>query len=193
MTNENTKTKLSEIEEIPINDFSKLSDLIKKHRYGLGVNLSHMRHIKEIKDLFKSFDYALIQITINMVYFYMLLIAVGALVLENYFLLFALPILFIFKNSGIIDTWIIGLVSVLIFIVVMFFWKDNRTLHFILYGVLLTYSTSKIAFYSFTKKLKEKSLKSERDFCLLFQMVIITITDNRKNEIYKNEENNKST
>lgn len=192
-TTENHKTKISDIEEIPINDFSRFTDLLKKGRYGLGVNLSYMNRIKDIKGMLKLSDYFLIRLTLNLVYLYILTIVIGAIIVSNYYLLIGIPIFYIFKNSGIIDIWIVVLISVVLFIIITIFNLNSISLYAILSGIYLTYVSSKIAFLTFINKMKEKSLKTENNFCLLFQMNLITITDVRKNEVYSIHENNKNT
>jgi len=190
---ENFKTNLIDIEEIPINDFSKLKELIDKGRYGLGVNLSYIRHLKDIKEMFKFSDYILIKLFRNFVYLLMLLAVTGAIIFSNYYLLIGIPLFLILKDSGIIDIWISILISAILLILIFVFNIDDSTFWILLFGSALTYISSKFSYQTFIKKMKEKSLKTEKNFCLSFQMNFITITDVGNNEIYSIENNKKST
>ncbi len=191
-TTEDIKIKLSEIEEVPINDFSRLKELIEKRRFEIVVNLLFKRNIKDFKEMFKSADFFVIKLTETFPYLLMILLIICTFSLTNYYLLIGLPLLYILRNSGILDIWISILIFSVVLIVNIVFKIDNQTFYILLLGSILTYLTSKISFKTFINSLKEKSLESENNFCLSFQMNMIKIIDVRQNETYTIE-NKKST
>lgn len=178
-------TQLSDIDEIPIDDFQKLKDLIKKGRYRLRINMYYLGHLNKIKDIFKKNEYYLLKLTDNLAYLYILLIIVAAILTSNYNLLIGVPIFLLLKNSGIFDIWIIVSISILLLIVILIFKFSSPTFYIILAGSYLTYITSKITNLTFIKKLKNKSLKTEKNFSILFQANLIGLTDTRKNIVYE--------
>jgi len=179
------KTKLSEIDEIPVDDFLKIRDLINKGRYRLRVNMYYLGHLNKIKNIFKKNEYYFLKTTDNLAYTYMLLIALAAILTSNYNLLVGVPIFLILKNSGIFDIWIIVTFSIILLIIILIFKFSSPAFYIILAGSYLTYITSKITASTYIKKLKSKSLKTETNFSILFQLNLIGLTDTRKNIIYE--------
>ena len=183
--NPELKTQLSEIDEIPIDDFEKLKKLINKGRYKLRINMYYLGHLNKIKPILKNNEYYLLKITDKLAYLYILLIILTAIQTTNYNLLIGVPIFLLLKNSGIFDIWIIVTISLLLLIVILIFKFNSPTFYIILTGSYLTYITSKITTLIFIKKLKHKSLKTETSFSILFQTNLIGLTDTRKNIIYE--------